>query len=151
MPWYFLDSSALVKRYHREAGSDAVMRLFDTTGNRFLVSRLALVEVRSTFARLVREAVISEPDFNRLVLRLNTDVGAGGIAVAAVSSGILHAASEILATHGLSHPIRTLDAIHLATARALHRRRHLAGLVAADKRMLSSAVVACGLTAIDVG
>ena len=67
MARYFLDSSALVKHYHQESGSSTVDELFNTTGNRFFVSRLALVEIHSTFARLVREAIITETDFDKLI------------------------------------------------------------------------------------
>jgi len=50
----------------------------------------------------------------------------------------------------LTHPIRSLDAIHLATALALDRRGRLAGFVAADKRLLTSAAIACSLAIVDV-
>jgi hypothetical protein len=38
MPRYFLDSSALVKRYHQESGTAQVEGLFNVAGNRFLAS-----------------------------------------------------------------------------------------------------------------
>jgi hypothetical protein len=40
--------------------------------------------------------------------------------------------------------MRALDAIHLASAQALHDRRKLAAFVAADKKLLTAAT-ACGL------
>lgn len=150
MPRYFVDSSALVKRYHRESGSDRLETLFDEPGHRFLVSRLALVEVYSSCARLVREGVITTPEFSKLVARLEADVASGVLSVAAVSSPRLDEATTILATHGLTHAVRTLDAIHLATAQILHGRRRLAGLVAADKKLLAVAA-AFGLPVLEVG
>ena len=54
MPRYFLDSSALIKRYHQESGTAQVAGLFNGSGNRFFISRLALVEIHSCFARLVK-------------------------------------------------------------------------------------------------
>lgn len=149
MSRYFLDSSALVKRYHTESGSDKVLRVFADSSCRVLVSRLALVEVHSCFARLVRDSVLSEAEFLRLSTRMKTDVTSRVLFVAAVSGARLQDASTLLATHGLTNPIRALDAIQLATAQALHRRSRLAGFFAADKRLLTSAA-ACGLTAIDV-
>ena len=151
MARYYLDSSALVKRYHREVGSDSVAALFDKSDNRLFVSRLALVEVQSSFARLVREQILVEPDFAMLIARMEADVGSGILTVAAMSSPRLESASVILRTHGLKHPLRTLDAIHLATAQALHRRSPLAGFVAADKKLLASADAACGLAIVEVG
>lgn len=150
MARYFLDSSALVKRYHRESGSDDVERLFESSGDRFFVSRLALVEVRSSFARLVREGVFANSDFVKLIARLDEDVASDILTVAAVSSRRLEGAATILATHGLTNPVRTLDAIHLATAQALHGRSRIAAFVAADKKLLAAATV-CGLAVRDVG
>jgi predicted nucleic acid-binding protein len=149
MPRYFLDSSALVKRYHQEAGSASVESLLARPGHRFFISRLALVEVHSAFARLVREAVISPTDFVRLMARLEEDVAAGLLAVAALSSPRLADASALLSQQGLSYPMRALDAIHLATAQALHLRSRLAAFVAADKKLLTTAA-ACGLAILDV-
>jgi hypothetical protein len=45
MARYFLDSGALVKRYHQESGSAEGEVLFNGPGHHFFVSRLALVEV----------------------------------------------------------------------------------------------------------
>jgi predicted nucleic acid-binding protein len=150
MARYFLDSSALVKRYHQESGSSAVEGLFNGPDNRFFISRLALVEIHSSFARLVREGILSESDFGKLISRLDDDIATGVLSVAALSSQRLEEASNLLKTHGLTNTVRTLDAIHLATAQALHRRGRLAAFVAADKKLLAVAAAACGLTVLDV-
>ncbi|HEY2414078.1 MAG TPA: type II toxin-antitoxin system VapC family toxin [Pirellulaceae bacterium] len=149
MSRYFLDSSALVKRYHQESGTEEVERLFQRTGDRLFISRLALVEIHSCFARLVREGVLAAGDFGSLVARVEADVASGLLIVAALSNPRLNEASVLLGTHGLIHPIRTLDAIHLATAQALDRRANLTAFIAADKRLLASAI-ACGLAILDV-
>lgn len=151
MPRYFLDSSALVKHYHQESGSQAVEGLFNPRGNKLFVSSLALVEVHSAFARLVREGVLTDRDFAIVIARMESDVSAGILTAAAISSRRLEAASVILRTHGLTNTIRTLDAIHLATAQALHHRSPIAAFVAADKRLLASAADASGLPILDVG
>ncbi len=150
MARYFLDSSALVKRYHLESGSSEIAVLFNTTGNQFLISRLALVEVHSTFARLVREGILTATDFGKLIARLDADIASGVFSVAAISGRRLEGASSILNTHGLVRSVRTLDAIHLATAQALHGRSRLAAFVAADKKLLATASVACQLSVLDV-
>jgi hypothetical protein len=140
----------LVKRYHQERGSDDVDRLFDMTGNRLLISRLAIVELHSCFARLVREGVLTALDFQRLFARLEADVASAALNVGAVSSRRLDGASSLLSTHGMTCSMRALDAIHLASAQAFHERGRLAAFVAADKRLLVAAS-ACGLTVLDVG
>jgi uncharacterized protein len=149
MARYFLDSSALVKRYHMESGSSAVAALVAEPGNQFFISRLALVELHSCFARLVREALLTNADFQSLTAVLEKDVAAGVVAVTAISSQRLAAASAVISTFGLTNAVRTLDAIHLASAQALHGRSRLAAFVAADKRLLTVAS-ACGLPTLDV-
>jgi predicted nucleic acid-binding protein len=150
MARYFLDSSALVKRYHQESGTAEVEGLFQVPENRFFVSRLALVELHSSFARLVREAVLSKADFEKLIARLEEDVVSGVLTVTALSSHRLEQASTILATNGLTTNMRTLDALHLASAQALDARSRLAAFVAADKKLLAIASV-CGLSVLDIG
>jgi predicted nucleic acid-binding protein len=141
----------LVKRYHQESGTAAVEGLFDGPGNQLFVSRLALVEVHSSFARLVREGLLTEADFGKLIARLDDDVATGVVTVAAVSSRRLAGASSLLGTHGLTSTMRTLDAIHLATAQALHSRSRIAAFVAADKKLLAVAATTCGLAVLNVG
>ena len=149
MARYFLDSSAFVKRYHRESGSSAVDDLFRQPGHQFFISRLALVEFHSAFARRVREGFLTVLDFEKLAERMDADLAADVVTVTALSSRRLEAAAFILRTHGLTNTVRSLDAIQLASAQALNARRRIAAFVAADKKLLVSAA-ACNLTALDV-
>jgi predicted nucleic acid-binding protein len=147
---YYLDSSALVKRYHQESGSVKVEALLQTPDNQVFISRLALVELHSTFARLVREGVLSKKDFETVIARLEADIATDMLCVMALSSQRLDAACSLLATEGLNNTMRTLDAIHLSSAQAFHARRRLVAFVAADKKLLATAA-ACGLSVLDVG
>lgn len=150
MPRYYLDSSALVKRYHVESGSDRVLALFSEPANRIIASRLAVLEIDSTFARLVREGAITATDFEELTATLNKDVAEGRIQILAVSTVTFATASTIIRSIGLGQPLRSLDALHAATALKVHQRSKLAAFVAADKRLLVSAE-ACGLPILEVG
>ena len=151
MARYFLDSSALVKRYHTEHGTADLDALINTSGHRFFISRLALVEVQSSLARLVREGSLHEIGFRQLVTRLEDDVAAGILTVMALSSRRLEEAAGILGTLGLRHNMRTLDVLQLASAQALHVRSRLAGFVAADKKLLTVAASAFGFSVVPVG
>jgi hypothetical protein len=124
--------------------------LLQAPGNQFFISRLAFVELHSSVARLVREGVLVKPDFDHLIARLEADVASGVLTVLAVSGRRLDGACSLLATQGLNHAMRTLDAMHLASAQAVHARRRLAAFVAADKKLLAAAT-ACGLSVLDVG
>lgn len=151
MPRYYLDTSALVKRYHLEPGSSDIDVLFADPVNQLFISRLAIVESLSTFSRLVREGVLSAADFASVTARINADVATETIRVPALSTKQLADASALFTSHGLSHNLRTLDAIHLATAQALISRRGSAVFVAADKKLLKAAQEAMALQVVAVG
>ena len=66
MTRYFLDTSALVKHYHTELGTDAVDRIIGEAGAELLIARLTLVETISVFAIKVRIGEFDVLEFARL-------------------------------------------------------------------------------------
>jgi hypothetical protein len=62
MTIYYLDSSAVVKRYAAEAGSEAIRAICTDAKNALFLSKLSLVEVSSAFARRARGGGISDED-----------------------------------------------------------------------------------------
>lgn len=66
MAIYFLDSSAVVKLYQPEAGSEEVDRIVSEPGSTRLMSRLALVEVQRALCRRLRVQDISENELDAL-------------------------------------------------------------------------------------
>jgi uncharacterized protein len=62
MAIYYLDSSAVVKRYVAESGSEAVRAICRDEENALFLSELTLVEVSSAFARRAKGGGISEAD-----------------------------------------------------------------------------------------
>ena len=66
MTRYFLDTSALVKHYHNELGTDAVDRIIGEAGAELLIARLTLVETISVFAIKVRTGEFDVLEFARL-------------------------------------------------------------------------------------
>lgn len=62
---YFFDTSALVKRYITEIGSDWVRTLTDPqSGNRIILARITWIEMLSAYSRLKRESTLDEASFN---------------------------------------------------------------------------------------
>ena len=59
---YYLDTSALVKRYIQESGSKLIDRTFDEA-DEILVSAVTRIEAISAFRRLMGEKNISEADY----------------------------------------------------------------------------------------
>ncbi len=60
MAFFLFDTSALVKRYHVEVGSDKVDEIFDDPDNVLIISELAIVEVTSALQRKRNQGEITQ-------------------------------------------------------------------------------------------
>lgn len=119
MAAYFLDSSALIKRYVQEAGTTWIRDiLHPTRQNSIFVSRLASLELVAVLVRQMRTGAI--------------DAAQGASVISEVRSAFAHEfrvieVTALLASHALnlvqSHALRGADAVHLAAATELERRR----------------------------
>ena len=138
---YFLDSSALVKLYHPEKGSDKVEKLFTEPDRRILISRLACVEIVSALALKVRTGALEASASQALRLRFLAHVNSGEIAVLGIQGQHYTRAEELIALHGTQRGLRTLDAIHLAVALDVQERVGLDALVVADAALGETAEV----------
>lgn len=78
---YFFDTSALVKRYHQESGSDIVDKIFDEPDKTITILNLTIVEILNTFYRLFREHWISEIELEKLTNIFYSDLYSSNIIV----------------------------------------------------------------------
>jgi predicted nucleic acid-binding protein len=142
----FFDSSALIKGYWQEVGSDVVRSLLATDS--VCVSTLCGVELASALTRLSREGVMGAAEVTQLVADYGHDVRE--YLVVDLDDALLEAATKILLES--TGPLRTLDAIQVAAARFALNRVERAGdevrLVSADRRMLGAAA-ALGLPTLN--
>jgi len=139
MASYFLDSSALVKYYHAEAGSAAVMRLVQEPNARHFISRLITVEIVSAFAIKTRTRDLDESDFLPLLRRFLRDVARRQFQVLRVTNAHYETAVDLIEKY-VQRPLRTLDALHLSVALDLRRRGLLDQFVCADESLCSVAI-----------
>ena len=111
MPVFYLDTSALVKRYVQEKGSEVLDELFDRLQDTdFLtISLLAVVELKSVFKRLVKGRILRETQMAVLLSEFSSDQAAIS-EVVEVDTRLLEEAALILDRHSL----KAGDAIHLA-------------------------------------
>ncbi|WP_337173145.1 type II toxin-antitoxin system VapC family toxin [Paludisphaera sp.] len=135
----FLDTSALVKRYHPEAGTAVVDRLADDPANELVISRLTLVEATSVFAVKTRTGEIPPGGFERLRKLLASHVARGRYRVARMRASHYARAQRLIRDHGTARQIRTLDALQLAVALELHWAAPLDSFVCADQRLCNLA------------
>ena len=74
MPLLFLDTSALVKRYHIERGSETVNKLFADSENVFAIADITMSEFTSAFTRKMHAGVITEEDLHICLSEFSNDV-----------------------------------------------------------------------------
>ncbi len=111
----YIDTSALLKWYVPENGSDAFSRWI-TTQDDARISLLTRVEVRATLARKERNRELSAADVRRVMKHFLADIDDGLFLVhILVESHWVEAEALLQALADV--PLRTLDALHLACAR----------------------------------
>lgn len=135
MASYFFDTSALAKRYHQEVGTPEVEQIFQAVGAEIMISRLAVVELRSVFAMKVRTQVILAADFQRLVRLFRADVANRVVKVVRITAEHFKEAERLLEKHAVTKSFRTLDAIQLAVAVKLNQMGRADHFVCADQRL----------------
>ncbi len=108
----FFDSSAFVKRYVNEAGTDTVLAWCDRA-TEIGLSGIALAEIISTFCRLRREAMIDDRQYRQLKSLLLADIE--DAAICDLTPVVLAQAIASLE----SNVLRGMDAIHIGSAVAL--------------------------------
>jgi predicted nucleic acid-binding protein len=134
----YLDTSALAKWYLNEARSDD-FAAFVVAEPRPIVSRLTAVEIRSLLERRRRTHQITTAIVRKVVAAFERDVRDGHLEMHALEDAHAILASELL--HRLApHPLRTLDALHLAVAISLEL-----GRIATADRVLAAAAASLGL------
>lgn len=146
---YYLDTSALVKRYAREEGSEWVRSIAaPVTGNTVLIAAIGMVEVAAALARMKREGRITrqrQTDYLQLFLKDADEQ----YKIISLNSRILRRAIDLTQRHKL----RGYDAVHLATAQFFNDELLAEDLpplifVASDEDLLAAAD-AEGLAAIN--
>lgn len=137
---YFLDSSALVKRYLAESGSNWIRVLASPpAANILLVAQVTQAEMVSAVSRRKRENAIT-PQSARAMRQLIDRHMAHEYAVIRLSDQIVQIAEDLLE----NHPLRAYDAIQLATAAEIDKRLQTRGrspvvFLSADQRLLAAA------------
>jgi predicted nucleic acid-binding protein len=133
-----IDTSALVKYYHPEDGTQKVIRIIEEAGSRHYLSRLSLVEMVSAFAGKFRLGQIDAQEFADLRRRFYHDIGQGRFRVIPVTTPRYQAAMQLIAKH-FQISLRTLDALQLAVALALSHQGMIDQFVCADQRLCDTA------------
>ena len=111
MPAYFFDSSALVKCYVAEAGSEWARSIVDDDDNVIHVASLTRVEIVSALTRRFRRADITQAEFENALTESQLDIP-NRFELVALSDLAIEQAAVLARKHGL----RAYDAVQLAAA-----------------------------------
>lgn len=137
--YLYFDTSALVKHYIEETGSQWVQSLIRSKRTMVLTSSLTRIEGACTFARRHREGVLSEDDLTQVCSVFNYDL-AHHYVLTEAEPAILSSAQQL----ALRYPLRAYDAVQLATAefsnaQLVQARKPPLTFVCADDRLLAIA------------
>jgi predicted nucleic acid-binding protein len=109
----FFDTSALVKRYIEESGSEKVIEVCKQA-DLLVISIICLPEMISTLNRLVREGALPAGDYQRTKNLILEDLE--DVEICNLTPDVISRAMGCLE----SHPLRAMDALHLGCALAVN-------------------------------
>src|SRR6266705_1302623 len=117
MTLYFLDSSAIVKRYFQEPGHEWIETLHDPAqGHGLYIAQAALVEVVASICRKAREQNMPREERDSTIDDFRRDVQ-NTYSVWVVDNALYTAAGDLCR----SHRLRAYDAVQLACVLALRQ------------------------------
>ena len=113
MPIYYLDTSALMKRYISEPGSDAVRELFEglADSDELTTSYLTLLEVNSTATGLLNGRVLTQQAYENILDQFTQDIPDYDFTLIPVQNELIDRGITIAREYSL----RSLDAIHFTS------------------------------------
>ena len=129
MPRLFADTSAIIKLYKTEPNSAAVRAVVPATAE-IVVSPTLALEFRSAFAILERMGIVTPVDAITHVTTFTYHRAA--YVEVPVSNAIISMAESLEERYGVSHGLRALDAIQLASAITAHSDQPLDAIVSTD-------------------
>ena len=141
-PAYF-DSALVAKFYLNEAGRNAVREVATKAGI-VVTSGVAVAEVSAAFHRKLREDAVNLQVFNALNGQFQYDLENGLWRLIAPTEALLEQVRGLFAGLDKSVFLRSLDALHLVTAKAEHFER-----IYSNDRHLLAACASVGLEGID--
>lgn len=105
----YCDTSALIKRYVEEEGTEAVDRLWDSA-LAIVTSTVAFAEALSAFSRKFREGILTHKEYLEAVKSFKKDHN--HLILVQINKDLNVFIEDLVSRH----PLRGFDAIHLASA-----------------------------------
>lgn len=132
----FFDTSAMVKFFHREEGTDVVVSIISDLTNEIWVSELARLEFICALHRRLRMNELNEDELNKSLDGFYTEYSRFN--AKKIGRAVLNEAEVLVKRLGKTLGLRSLDAIHLATFNLFNELEEMP-FVAADDILLTAA------------
>lgn len=113
----FFDTSAIVKLFHEEEGSEEVTKLITLQENDIWISELVKIEFFSAVMRRFRNKEINEKKLSEAISGFEEQLTSFNIEP--LSHSVLVEAETLLKKYGKIKGLRTLDALHLGAFRLI--------------------------------
>lgn len=130
----YFDTCSLAKRYCQEPGHRKVKQLIGNRNNTIVFSSIGIVEMSSVVHKKIRRNDISDENGRLLLARFITELD-NEYDILSNEDEFLNKALGYIRKHDL----RTLDAIHLATAKEIERQCMNFIFVSSDKDLIDAA------------
>lgn len=144
---YFLDSSALLKRYMTEPGTAWVRGLFQSGTYEFTIASITGVELAAAVARRARGGGVSAADAARIMTMIRSDLRSDFEHIL-IDGTLIDLAMDLTQRHSL----RGYDAVQLSAALAVRYVASTIGtqlIFVSSDRELNAAAAAEGLSVED--
>lgn len=143
---YYFDTSAIVKIYHEETGSEPAISIFENIHSDNYLSQLAITEFAcAMYRKLRRHEIAEERDVLQCISKFSIDIQYENILE--IDTQIFTEAKNLIIKWGSQFALKTLDSLHLACFVQLSQFNEIA-FVSADKK-LCEVVTAMGYVSIN--
>lgn len=143
---YYFDTSAIIKIYHREKGSDIAILLFENESSENYLSQLVITEFTcAMYRKLRRHEIAEEKDVLQSIGKFSVDIAYENILE--IDTLIFTEAKNLIIKWGNQFSLKTLDALHLASLVQLSQFTETT-FISADKK-LCDVVTAMGYDIIN--
>lgn len=130
----FFDTSALVKFFHEEIGTELVTQLINNSRNEIWISELTIVEFLSVMYRLYREGKIVDDELEEAINGFEEECHR--FVVVPLNIVIIEEAKDLLSRFGKNFSLRTLDALQLASCNLVYEDDEDWAVVSSDSRLI---------------
>lgn len=113
----FFDTSALIKFFHEEEGSENVTALILDRNNHVWIVELARLEFKSAVFRRFRNKEITAEQLEQALTSFDKQLA--DFNLEPLGRAIVDEADSLLQNYGKTHGLRTLDALHLGAFRLI--------------------------------